>query len=130
MVAALIVLASIGHWQIDAAAAERRATSAAPPSDEAAKARPDAALGEKIYQRDCASCHQADRAGAAPEFPSLTDLGSRMTDEQITETIQQGLPRMLAFPELKKDEVAGLVEFLKTADHRKKDAGGAGPAGK
>ena len=30
-----------------------------------------------LYNNNCASCHQADRTGTPPTFPSLVDIGKR-----------------------------------------------------
>jgi quinoprotein glucose dehydrogenase len=69
--------------------------------------------GETTYGSQCAVCHGRDRAGAPPAFPSLVDIDKRLTDVQITSTIQQGKGRMPAFPNLDDAHLAALVAYLK-----------------
>ena len=35
---------------------------------------PDAAAGQTVYSSNCQMCHQANRAGIPPAFPSLVDI--------------------------------------------------------
>ena len=39
--------------------------------------------GEQLYREQCAMCHGVDRAGSPPAFPSLVDMGKRLTTEKI-----------------------------------------------
>lgn len=72
-----------------------------------------ASPGEKIYQTQCALCHGAERRGNPPEFPSLIDIGTRISDEAIQERIHKGAGRMPAFPGITGDDLAKLLAFLK-----------------
>jgi len=72
--------------------------------------------GEALFLSNCAMCHQANRKGSAPEYPSLIGVSARFSDQELTETIEQGLPRMPAFPDLKPDQVAAIIAYLKTPE--------------
>ncbi len=82
-----------------------------------APAPPPPSPGAVLYKSECSMCHQANRKGSAPEYPSLVGVASRFNDQELTETIQQGLPRMPGFPNLKPDQVAAIILYLKTADN-------------
>jgi len=77
---------------------------------------PPPSPGAVLYKSECSMCHQANRKGSAPEYPSLVGVASRFNDQELTETIQQGLPRMPGFPTLKPDQVAAIILYLKTAE--------------
>jgi quinoprotein glucose dehydrogenase len=47
-----------------------------------------------LYQAQCATCHGADRKGSPPAFPSLVDIGQRLSAAQINEVIRAGKGRM------------------------------------
>jgi quinoprotein glucose dehydrogenase len=48
-------------------------------------------LGQQVYLQDCTGCHGADRRGnAAGNIPSLVDIKTRLTREQIAEVILKG----------------------------------------
>lgn len=46
------------------------------------------AEAEKLYQESCASCHATDLSGQAG--PGLTDVGDRLSEEEIEEVINEG----------------------------------------
>jgi len=79
-------------------------------------APPPPSPGAVLYKSECSMCHQANRKGSAPEYPSLIGVASRFSDQELTETIQQGLPRMPGFPTLKPEQVAAIILYLKTAE--------------
>jgi len=78
--------------------------------------RPAGSMGESIYQNQCSVCHQSNRAGSPPTFPSLVGIDKRLTDQQIQDTIHQGRGRMPAFTSLSDDQTAALLRFLKNPD--------------
>ena len=39
--------------------------------------------GAQLFQQNCAACHGTDLQGRPPMFPSLKEVKSRMTKEQI-----------------------------------------------
>ena len=67
-----------------------------------------------LYESNCASCHGDDRRGGA-DGPSLTDVASRRTREQLREVIANGTGRMPAFLQsLDSNAVNAMVNFLIT----------------
>lgn len=68
--------------------------------------------GSQLYQQHCSGCHRADRRGTPPEFPSLVDVGSRLSESQIANTIRKGNGRMPPFPELTTDAISAITLFL------------------
>lgn len=50
---------------------------------------------EKIVQGNCTSCHGGNLEGQG-NFPSLTDVGSRLSQEEILKVIQEGQGAMPA----------------------------------
>jgi quinoprotein glucose dehydrogenase len=73
---------------------------------------------QSIYLSQCAICHGDKRAGSPPAFPSLVDIGDRLTPAQIASTIRTGKGRMNGFPGLSKDQVQELVDFLTGAPQK------------
>lgn len=73
-----------------------------------------AGTGDRTYQQQCSACHGAERQGVPPDFPSLVNIGERLTDAQITEVIRNGRGRMPGFAGLSGDAVTNLISFLKT----------------
>jgi quinoprotein glucose dehydrogenase len=85
--------------------------------------------GAQIYSKQCAVCHGADRSGSVPTFPSLTNIDSRLTAEQIASKIRNGAGRMPAFPNISDDGLKALLKYLHEGDGPKSgDAGRPGDA--
>jgi quinoprotein glucose dehydrogenase len=84
--------------------------------------------GRAIYMRQCGICHGANRAGSPPEFPSLIDVGSRLTSSQIIARIHHGGGRMPAFPNILDHNLQSLVAYLeeKPDQSHAKDAKSSG----
>jgi quinoprotein glucose dehydrogenase len=70
--------------------------------------------GRALYLRDCAACHRDNREGAPPQIPSLAGIGSRRTRTQLAEIIRKGAGRMPGFPNLQREAVSRIVEFMIT----------------
>ncbi len=68
--------------------------------------------GATTYMTQCAMCHGVDRRGAPPEFPSLSNLSSRLSVSDITAVINGGRGRMPPFPNLEVGLLENLVSFL------------------
>jgi quinoprotein glucose dehydrogenase len=66
-----------------------------------------------LYNNNCASCHKTDRTGTPPSFPSLVDIGSRRSRQELTALINQGTGRMPGFSHLGRG-VSEIVDFLLT----------------
>ena len=54
----------------------------------------------QCIMNQCAVCHGVDREGSPPSFPSLVDIGKKLTDEQIAHTVKTGTGRMPSFPNI------------------------------
>lgn len=91
------------------AAAEGSGNAADAHSD--AQATPEA-TGASVYASKCSTCHGDHREGKAPLFPALTDVGKRLSAEQIRERVRQGGERMPAFSTMAAKDVDGLVAYL------------------
>jgi len=76
--------------------------------------------GEFLYQDACSGCHGADRKGSPPEFPSLVDVGSRMSPDEIKQVMNSGRGRMPAFPGILDASKMMLIDYLR-------NNGGAAP---
>jgi quinoprotein glucose dehydrogenase len=67
-----------------------------------------------LYAANCASCHGENRQGT-PMGPTLVDIASRRTAEQVTQLIAEGNGRMPAFGgAMDGAAMKELVEFLMT----------------
>lgn len=64
------------------------------------------------YRAHCLVCHGPERRGSPPAFPSLVDIGSRLSAEQIEDVIRTGRGRMPAFPGLGVHGFGLLVQYL------------------
>jgi len=64
-----------------------------------------------IYKSQCSICHGDKMTGSAG-IPSLVNVGSRLTAQQIAKTIRNGKGRMNGFPNLSATEVAALAALL------------------
>ena len=52
-----------------------------------------------IYNTKCATCHREDRKGS-PAAPSLENVGTRLTRDQMAAIIREGTGRMPGFPDM------------------------------
>jgi quinoprotein glucose dehydrogenase len=81
------------------------------------KLRPRAAVsggsdGAALYADNCSACHGVDRKGSPPEFPSLINVGARLTPAGIARQIMSGGGRMPGFPQLDAAKVGAIVSYL------------------
>ncbi len=72
--------------------------------------------GRGLYNARCASCHRQDRKGSPPEFPSLVDISTRRTRQQIAAIVHDGSGRMPAFAQLPLGAVSAIVAYLTTGE--------------
>ncbi|MEA3179807.1 MAG: quinoprotein glucose dehydrogenase [Gammaproteobacteria bacterium] len=86
---------------------------------------PNGGLISSIYQAQCAVCHGPDRKGSPPAFPSLVDVGSRLTAAQITAVIRSGRGRMPAFGAIPPRTLERLVNYVQTGKEAVPPAAGA-----
>jgi mono/diheme cytochrome c family protein len=71
--------------------------------------------GQRTYHNQCSICHGDTRAGSPPTYPSLIDVGKRISEADIESTIIGGKGRMPAFPNLQGEYMKALVKFLLTS---------------
>jgi quinoprotein glucose dehydrogenase len=68
------------------------------------------------YARLCGSCHRADRKGSPPEFPSLLDIKTKLTEAQLRKVINDGKGRMPGFGSLPSEVRNAIVTYLLTEE--------------
>ena len=73
-----------------------------------------------LYKSKCGACHRDDRAGT-PAAPSLIDIGTRKTRDQLIDVIRNGTGRMPGYPDLGSQNTNDLVDFLITGKDRGAD---------
>jgi len=72
----------------------------------------NATRGRALFLAHCAACHQEDRRGSPPEFPSLVNVTERMPLAEVLQTIQNGRGRMPGFGHLGADQIKSLGAYL------------------
>ena len=78
-----------------------------------------------LYVSQCSVCHGDSLAGSPPEFPSLVNIGSRLTRPQIASLIGTGKGRMPGFPNLTMAQKNVIADFLVSGQN--KELSGSGP---
>ena len=68
--------------------------------------------GHAVFRRDCQMCHGEDRKGQPPAIPSLVDIGSRLSKDQIRNVVQHGQGPMPAFAKLSEGSLDSLLAYL------------------
>jgi quinoprotein glucose dehydrogenase len=81
-----------------------------------------------VYLSQCSVCHGATMAGSPPAIPALEGIGDRLGAPQITTTIRTGKGRMPGFPNLRGDQLTGLVNFLLTGENKELASAAEPPA--
>ncbi len=71
-----------------------------------------------LYEKDCASCHGVNMAGA-PGYPSLIGIGHRLRRAQISRRIRQGGRMMPGFSGLPQPQLSALVQYLAAGKNEK-----------
>jgi quinoprotein glucose dehydrogenase len=74
--------------------------------------QPTASTGARIYHNQCSLCHGKDLGGSPPQYPSLVDVGQRLSPAQIEARISLGGGRMPSFPNLRDAHLQALIRFL------------------
>ena len=72
----------------------------------------EAMTGSTLYRQNCSGCHRLDRKGSPPEFPSLENISSRLTADQVREMALHGGGRMPGFAHIGDGAVNAIVEYL------------------
>ena len=68
--------------------------------------------GRAVYQSNCRLCHGADLAGQPPAVPSLINVDSRLTTDQIRAAVIHGSGPMPAFSKLSDAALDSLLAYL------------------
>lgn len=68
--------------------------------------------GNALYAVNCASCHGADRRGNGLEFPSLRNIGDKLSADQLKALITTGTGRMPSFRHLPESDRELIVDYL------------------
>lgn len=69
-------------------------------------------LGSKLYVTNCVMCHGVDRKGDGSEFPSLVDIGEKLSRRDLFNLIRNGKGRMPAYPHLSYPEISAITAYL------------------
>ena len=85
---------------------EKSSPASATAPDDSAKA------GAQSYSQHCAMCHGENRQGNPPTFPSLVDVGKRLSEQQIMTIVHGGRGRMPAFAQIPNEELVSLAHFV------------------
>jgi quinoprotein glucose dehydrogenase len=73
--------------------------------------------GKALYTTYCQACHGADKKGNT-EYPSLIDLQSRMTEEEVLGKIRVGAGKMPSFASIIAGKEDAIISFLFEKDSR------------
>jgi quinoprotein glucose dehydrogenase len=65
-----------------------------------------------LYLQNCAACHKDDRTGAPPQIPSLVDVASRKSRQEMMTIVQRGAGRMPGFPNLDRRATAAVLDYV------------------
>ncbi len=76
-----------------------------------------------LYNSKCATCHREDRKGGATA-PSLIDVGTRLSRDEIATIIRQGTGRMPGFPDMGGRNINDVVDFLHHGQGQSERPGG------
>ncbi len=68
--------------------------------------------GRAVFQSNCRLCHGADLAGQPPAVPSLVDVGSRLSADQIRAVVTHGRGPMPGFSKLSDAALDSLLSYL------------------
>lgn len=71
------------------------------------------AEGEKVYQENCAACHQADGSGMPPTFPALKGNANLKDAKFVIERILKGKGAMPPFDKLSDRQVAAVASYIR-----------------
>jgi quinoprotein glucose dehydrogenase len=74
----------------------------------------DAMTGSTLYRQNCSGCHRLDMKGSPPEFPSLVDVRSRLSETQVRTMVMNGAGRMPGFASRGEGVVNAIVAYVMT----------------
>ncbi|QMU28257.1 outer membrane protein assembly factor BamB family protein [Adhaeribacter radiodurans] len=86
--------------------------------------------GKSLFNSTCAVCHGVDGKGSgggdqAQAYPVLTDVGKRLTKEQIAATIRTGRGRMPSFQHIPEEDREAIINFLLNTEAKTTPTAGA-----
>jgi quinoprotein glucose dehydrogenase len=81
-------------------------------AEPAAAGRSAEEKGRAVYQSNCSLCHGAGLAGQPPAVPSLVDVESRFTADQILAVVSHGRGLMPASSKLDDANLDSLLDYL------------------
>ncbi|GAB3036356.1 outer membrane protein assembly factor BamB family protein [Spirosoma pulveris] len=81
-------------------------------ADLAARNAEIASKGKTLYQTNCAACHGIDRKGSGDAYPSLVNIGNRLSGQDIQTILKTGRGRMPSFEHISEQDRSTLVRFL------------------
>lgn len=68
--------------------------------------------GQSVYTNYCGNCHGLDRKGNPPSIPSLLDVSTKYTADELDQLLQKGRGAMPAFDYITKENRSVLIEYL------------------
>lgn len=68
--------------------------------------------GKMLFGQNCSVCHSQETIASGQSYPSLREIGKRMTPVQIDGLLITGRGRMPSFQHLSKEDRKALVDFL------------------
>jgi quinoprotein glucose dehydrogenase len=71
------------------------------------------ARGAAVYANTCSLCHGINREGKAPVIPTLVDIRSRLSEDQLRQTVRYGKGVMPAFGSLPTAQIDDLMKYVK-----------------
>jgi len=71
--------------------------------------------GERLYDADCAICHQRTGTGVGEAFPALAGNEKLEDAELIIGNIHNGRGAMVAFPDLDAGDLAALASYIRNS---------------
>ena len=72
--------------------------------------------GKTIYLKYCAGCHGVGREGMGKDFPSLQNVGEKLSYPVIAAIIRNGKGRMQGLPQLGFENILLLLDYLNVTD--------------
>lgn len=81
-------------------------------TDLASSLKKSTSEGDVLYITDCAACHGEERKGSGTEFPSLVNIGTKMSGIQIRTLLNSGRGRMPSFQSISENDKTRIINFL------------------
>jgi quinoprotein glucose dehydrogenase len=81
----------------------------------------EALTGSGLYRQNCSGCHRLDMKGTPPEFPSLVDIGAKLTEAQVSNIVHHGAGRMPNFGRLGDAAIKAIIDYVLTGKDTRLD---------